>query len=139
VVILAVLGFGFYELAVKVKHVDYKDVKIGSETFKLEVANTEDARIKGLSQRDSLDKNKGMLFDFKSAGDWRIWMIDMHFDIDIAWLDQGGKIVYIKEDATPASYPEIYHASVPNWYVIELPANTLSRVGVHQGDSIKLN
>jgi uncharacterized protein len=136
VIIVAVLGYSAYKIVKKVDFVGYKDVKIGSQTFKLEVADTEAARIKGLSQRDSLPVNHGMFFDFKTSGDWRIWMVDMHFNIDIVWLDESGKVIHTKENATPAEYPEIYHASVPNRYVIELPAGSLQKLGVKEGDAI---
>jgi uncharacterized protein len=138
VIILILLGFGAYKIFKNVDKVSFKDVKIGSETFKLEVADTEDARIKGLSNRDSLAKNQGMLFDFKTLDDWRIWMVDMHFNIDILWLDESGKVVYTKANATPASYPEVYHAYTSNRYVIELPSKTLERVDIKVGDSVKL-
>lgn len=139
VAVIVALGFGGYKIFKKVDYTGYKNIKIGSETFKLEIADTEAARTKGLSQRDAIGKNEGMLFDFKKAGDWRIWMVDMHFNIDILWLDEHCKIVHIKQNATPASYPEIYHAYTPNRYVIELPANTIDIIDIKIGDTIKLN
>lgn len=123
----------------KINNVDYKNVKIGSENFRLEVANTDAAREKGLSRRDSLAKNNGMLFDFKAYGDWRMWMVDMHFDIDMIWLNQQGKILHTKTNATSGSFPEVYHAEQQNWYVIELPAGTSDRLGIKEGDTIKIN
>lgn len=138
VLVIGLLGFGGYKIFKKVEYIGYKDVKIGSETFRLEIADTEAARTKGLSQRDSIGENEGMLFDFKSADDWRIWMIDMHFNLDIAWLNQSGKVIFIKENATPASYPEVYHASMPSWYVIELPAGSFGRINLSVGDTLDL-
>jgi uncharacterized protein len=138
VVIVAVVGFGIFELTKRVNHIAYQNVKIGNQTYKLEVADTEAARIKGLSQRDSLPANTGMLFNFKTDGDWRIWMIDMHFNIDIMWLNESGKIVHVKENATPAEYPEIYHANQPNRYVIELSAGSIERLSLKVGDAIDI-
>lgn len=136
-ILLVVAGFWF--LKQKVDHVSYKNIKIGSETFKLEVADTEAAREKGLGHRGNLPNNNGMLFDFKVDGDWRIWMANMHFNIDIAWLNKDGKILHIKANAEPGSYPEAYHADIPNRYVIEVPAKTFKNLNVKEGDVIKIN
>lgn len=41
----------------------------------------------GLSGRQTLGKNEGMLFDFKTPkNDLFFWMKDMLFDIDIIWI-----------------------------------------------------
>ena len=138
VVIVAGLVFGGYRIFSRVDDISFRDVKIANETFKLEVADNEDLRIKGLSNRDGLAKNEGMLFDFKTDGDWRIWMVDMRFNIDIIWLDSSGEIVFIKEYATPALYPEVFHAYTPNRYVIELSAGTVERLGLKTNDAINL-
>jgi uncharacterized protein len=138
VLILVVIIIGFVFIFSKSTEVNYKTVKIGAEVFRLEVSDDEATRTQGLSERDSLDKNQGMLFDFKESGDWRIWMLKMRFPIDIAWLAKDGKIITIKNNAEPGSYPELYKADAPSWYVIEVPAGTFERLGVKIGDVIKL-
>jgi uncharacterized protein len=138
VVIVVLLSLGAYIFFRQVNNVAFKDVLIGKESFHLKVADTDAARIKGLSDRASLPQNQGMLFDFKTLGDWRIWMIDMHFNLDILWLNDSGKIVYIKQNARPDSYPEVFHANTPSRYVIELPAGTTGNLGIKVNDSIDL-
>src|SRR5688572_11453804 len=44
----------------------------------LEVASTNSARTLGLSGRRSMPRNHGMLFDFKVADQYCMWMKDMH-------------------------------------------------------------
>lgn len=138
-VIVVLVFCGFLLLKDKIDQIEYKDAYIGNQVYILEVANTEGARQKGLSERDSLAKNKGMLFDYKTDGNWRIWMLKMRFNIDIAWLDKNGKVVHIKTNATPGSYPEAYYAEQPSRYVVEVPANTFESLGVKVGDLIKIN
>ncbi|MEI6237530.1 MAG: DUF192 domain-containing protein [Candidatus Saccharibacteria bacterium] len=137
-IILAII-VGFWFLKQKVDYVAYKNVKIGNETFKLEVADTVAAREKGLGYRDNLPKNQGMLFNFKQDGDWHIWMANMHFNIDIAWLNKEGKIIHIKTNAEPGSYPEAYHTETPSWYVIETPAKSFENLKINEGDIIEIN
>jgi uncharacterized membrane protein (UPF0127 family) len=136
--IAVILFCCFLVLKDRVNTVKYKDVQIGNRVYILEVADTEGAREKGLSERDYLADNKGMLFDFKTDSDWRIWMLKMRFNIDIAWLNKDGKVIFIKHNATPGSYPEAYHAGQPSRYVIELPAGTLKNQNVNIGDKLKL-
>ncbi len=110
--------------------------QIGKETFKLEVADTDAARIQGLSERDNLPSGAGMLFVFNTDDNWRMVMRQMRFPIDIVWLDANKKIVHIKHNATPAEYPEEYKADSPTRYVIEVPSGTFKKLGVQEGDSI---
>jgi uncharacterized membrane protein (UPF0127 family) len=130
---ILVCGIIFYKQVTKV---DYVQAKIGSEIFKLEVAKTQAAREQGLSERDGISINEGMLFDFGQNGRWRMWMVQMRFPIDIAWLDESKKIIYIKSNATPAEFPETYDAKQDSRYVIEVNSGTLNRLNVNIGDSI---
>lgn len=117
----------------------YQEVMIGSQAYKLQIAKGDKALQKGLSGRANLGQDQGMLFDFNDAGNWRMWMINMHFAIDMAWLNKSGQIIYIKTDATPASYPATFGADKPSWYVIEVPAYTFDRLNIKAGDTIKIS
>lgn len=134
-IIIVIIG-GFFLIKKRVDFVAYKNVTIGNRVYELEVADTEAAREQGLSERDNIPSNGGMFFDFKSDGDWRIWMLKMRFNIDIAWLDKSGKIVFIKDNAEPASYPEAYHPNAIARYVIEVPAGTFKAQSVKVGNYI---
>lgn len=135
---LILIGLGFFMLRNQINHVEKKAVTIGSSQFVLEVARTQSEREKGLSERDAIPTNGGMLFDFSQNGDWQMWMLQMRFPIDIAWISKDGRIVKIKSSAQPGDYPEVYHAEQPSWFVIEVPAGTFEKLNVHEGDTIKL-
>lgn len=126
-------GYLFYK---QVTDATFVTAKIGNETFKLELADTQASREQGLSERDGIAKNEGMLFDFKQDGRWRMWMIQMRFPIDIVWLNESKEVLYIKHNATPAEFPETYDAKQDSRYVIEVPAGTFKRINVNVGDSI---
>jgi uncharacterized protein len=132
VMISTVIGFVVYQS----NKVTFVTAQIGTEQFTLEVADTHAARSKGLSERDGLGENQGMLFNFMEDGRWRMWMVQMRFPIDIAWLGSDKKVVYIKHNATPAEYPETYDAKQDARYVIEVPTGTFERLDVNEGDSI---
>jgi uncharacterized membrane protein (UPF0127 family) len=137
-ILLALIAIFAFVVAINSSKTDFKTVAIGNTDFLLEVADTEAARTQGLSERDNLAPKTGMLFDFKEEGDWRIWMLKMRFPIDIAWLDASGRIVEIKENAQPASYPDAFYSKIPARYVIEVPAFTFKDQQVKIGDTLKL-
>jgi len=133
---ITVLSYVFYKNINRVEHID---ANINDTTVKLELADTEAQRDKGLSERDELPDGWGMLFDFKQDGDWRMWTVQMRFPIDIVWLDSNKKVVHVKNNARPADYPERYHAPEPSRYVIELNAGHAAELGIKNGDFIVFN
>ncbi len=104
----------------------------------LEVADTDETRIMGLSGRERMSENFGMLFVFPQPGKQCIWMKDMKFDLDIIWLNSDKKITAIEEGIRPESYPDAFCPSDDSKYVIELNSGVSSRVGLQIGQKIGL-
>lgn len=79
---------------------------------------------KGLMGRESLKLNKGMLFVFPVTGTYRFWMKNMHFPIDMIWIDEEGKIVDIKANRPPCEKDPCpsYVPSQMSRYVLEVSA-----------------
>ncbi len=69
-------------------------IKIGGEMINVEIANTQEKRILGLSNREKLCGHCGMLFLFKDKDAYTFWMKDMNFPLDIIWISDN-KIVDI--------------------------------------------
>ena len=103
-----------------------------------EVVQTEEARSRGLSGRASLAEGHGMLFVFEQDGQWGIWMKDMHFSIDILWLDAAGTVVTVASSISPETYPESFHPEAPARYVLELPAGYAAKAGIAKGARLEL-
>jgi uncharacterized protein len=135
--IVAALMVGGVLLYQNINKVNHVDAKIAGQTYKLEIADTEFAREKGLSERDRLAVDGGMLFVFPKDDDWSIWMLQMRFPIDIIWLDSAKKVVGIKENATPGSYPEAFRADAQGRYVIELNSGEVQENGLNVGDTVQ--
>lgn len=111
--------------------------RMGTQTYTLEIAASEPARVHGLSDRQSLDTNKGMLFVFNTANTQCIWMKDMHFSLDIIWLDAGKKVVKIEQNVSPETYPENFCAEDTK-YVVELNAGEVKKNEVSVGTTVKM-
>ena len=101
----------------------------------VDIVRTEAEMAKGLGDRRSLPEGRGMFFEFPVLGPWPIWMKDMYFPIDIIWLDQKMKVVSLKENATPESFPEIFRSEQNSLYVLEVPAGFVRKWGLTVGES----
>lgn len=112
-----------------------KGVRIAGQDVKVELAHSETERERGLSGRQTLSGNEGMLFVFDQPGKYSFWMKDMNFPIDIIWMDEDLKIVYIKKDAKPELYPEQYQSDDNAKYVLEVVSGFSEKNNLKIGDS----
>lgn len=106
-------------------------LRLGSQTYKLEIADTEPLREKGLGGRDQLAANTAMLFVFPAPERACFWMKNMRFPIDIVWLGTHKRIVKLEKSISPASFPATFCSTEPTKYVLELPAGTIEETGLH--------
>ena len=115
-----------------------KHVEIGGVTLKTEIVSTSESQEFGLSNRKSLGEDEGMLFVFENSGIYSFWMKDMNFPIDMIWIDKNLKIVFIKKNATPESYPETFSSSTDALYVLEVVSGFSDKYNLKIGDSVLL-
>jgi len=134
---LAVLLVGaglFYNRATSNRCLEFGTIKC----LKVEPVSSPSDLARGLSFRDSLAMNSGMLFEFEQDDIQCFWMKDMRFAIDMIWLDANGKVVHIKPNATPGSYPAQFCPPQPARYVLEVNKGATQAAGVTIGDQLKL-
>ncbi len=115
------------------------EITIGDYFFETEVAFFPEQTGKGLSQRDYLEENKGMLFVFLSPRKPVFWMKEMKFSLDILWV-KGENIVEIKENVPLYTQGEITTLKPAQEIdkVIEVGAGTVSKYGIKAGDKVKI-
>lgn len=101
-------------------------VKIGQHIYAVDVAQTNEARIKGLSDRKELLKKHGLLFIFNESQRQGFWMKDMNFSIDIIWIDEYLKVVGIERNVSPDTFPEIFYSPESIRYVLEVNSGEAS-------------
>ncbi len=113
-------------------------VKINSVEIPVEVAAGMMSRARGLSGRQSLDEKSGMLFVFSKPAIHSFWMPDMHFPIDIIWINDG-KIVDISANVSndfSLLNPRTYKPSQPAQYVLEVNAGFAEKENIKIGDEV---
>lgn len=106
-----------------------------SECLYAETAVTPAELQRGLSGRDNLLHNHGMLFDFRQVAEHCMWMPDMAFAIDIVWLDTDQRIVTIKPDIAPETYPESFCGESAR-YVLEVNSGVVAERGWRIGEQL---
>ncbi len=116
---------------------DIQGVIVAGKNLKVDLTLTEDKQEMGLSGREELEENEGMLFIFERSGNYPFWMKDMNFPIDIIWFDENLKVIYIKKDARPELYPEIYNPNKEAKYVLEVVSGFSDKNNLKEGDKIK--
>jgi len=104
----------------------------------IEIVRDHDDRILGLSGRQELPPNHGMLFDFEKQGRHGIWMKNMLFSIDIVWISNNMEVVYIVEDVSPRTFPTIFSPRSDATYVLELPSGFVKKNGIKRGDLLTI-
>ena len=114
-------------------------VELGGKLFDADVVDTDDERVQGLSGRENLARNEGMLFVFDEPGKYCFWMKDMNFAIDMLWLDGSGKVVHMAENATPDSYPQQFCPDTEASYVFEVNAGVAGALGLDIGSQAEIH
>ena len=116
-------------------------VTVNGQSFKLDVVKTQADQQRGLSGRNSLDTDRGMLFVFNKSDYYPFWMKDMKFAIDIIYIE-GDKIVYIAPNVPPpaddTSTPATIHPDVKADKVLEINAGLAQKYTIKKGDSVKI-
>lgn len=113
------------------------EADLGGASLLVEVAGTRESLIKGLSGRESIGSD-GLLMVFATEGKHGIWMKDMNFAIDILWLDGYGRVVFIEEDVSPDTFPDVFRPDVESRFVLEVDAGRVERENWRVGSVLSI-
>ena len=105
------------------------------------VASSVATREKGLSGKESLRSDEGMLFVFDQAGAYQFWMKDMRFPIDILWI-KDDMIADITTDAavpTPGEVLPTYFPKVSVDRALEVNAGFAKAHGLRIGTPVTIH
>ncbi|MBI3103753.1 DUF192 domain-containing protein [Candidatus Daviesbacteria bacterium] len=149
VIALALVFFGptakvsKIELPFLPKPAIFTKLQIKGVNLRVEIADSQPKRSKGLGGRSSLGQNEGMLFIFPKADKYQFWMKGLIFPLDLIYI-KDEKIVEILSSVQPpaagqtdASLP-IYQPQEEINMVLEVNAGTVLRLNIQPGDTIKL-
>lgn len=112
------------------------DTQGGAQAFRVEIADTPEARQRGLMFRQDLGAREGMLFDFKHPQRVSFWMKDTPLYLDMLFIDASGMIVGITADVEPYT-TETRPSPGPVLAVLELLGGAAARFGIRPGDTVR--
>lgn len=112
--------------------------------FLAEVAVTPLEQQKGLMYRQSLAKDRCMIFIYGEDGSHGIWMKNCLISLDVVWIAADGKIVEMAANVPPCSPLRgddcpTYGGNVPARHFIEFAVGTIKRIGLKKGDRLGWN
>jgi hypothetical protein len=113
-------------------------IEINGHEIEVEIADTPEKTVLGLSGRESLGENEGMLFLFSDTRTHVFWMFDMNFPLDIIWI-RDGVVVEIVENAPAPVGGEAPTTFIPGQVanaVLELNAGKAQELGIKVGSEI---
>ena len=110
-------------------------LKIGSQTVRAEIANTEQSRERGLMQRDHLCADCGMLFVFEKANRYSFWMKNTPLPLSIAFIAIDGSIINIEE--MKPNTTDTHNAQGDALYALEMNSGWFARNRIAPADKVQ--
>lgn len=107
----------------------------GKVNVRVSVASNDRSRERGLSGKEALAADEGMLFLFDRPDTLAFWMKEMNFPIDILWID-GTTIADMTTDVpvpVPGERLPLFSPRVPVDKVLEVPAGFARAHGLKVG------
>ena len=108
----------------------------GAHTFTVEIADEPEEITTGLMNRESMDADAGMLFDFGQPREAAMWMKNTPLPLDIIFIGADSSIVSIAERTLPFSERTI-ESTGPAQYVLEVRAGYAARFGIDSTATVR--
>ncbi len=108
-------------------------------TYKIDIADTQEKMYHGLMGRTSIDENYGLLFDISLApqdAEIAFWMKDTLIPLDFVFVNDEGIVFYLYEDAQPNDLSTIRSPKRPR-IVLEINAGQIQKHNIQVGDIFK--
>jgi uncharacterized membrane protein (UPF0127 family) len=119
-------------------------VRVGGAELRVEIADTPETLANGLSGRQPLGSDEGMLFQLPGRSRQTFWMKGMLFSIDIVWI-ANGRVIQVSP-RLPAPAPGAADSELPLYRprqavdsALEVIAGWARRHGVGPGDTVAIS
>ncbi|MEC7921842.1 MAG: DUF192 domain-containing protein [Planctomycetota bacterium] len=112
----------------------YLKLQVGQRQLNTEVAYSDVSRRRGLMYRKALEKDSGMLFVFPRKKMLSFWMKNTLIPLSIAYIDDKGKVLQIK-DMAPRDETSVASDFFVR-YALEVDRGWYEKAGLKEGDSI---
>lgn len=107
----------------------------GTHAFTVEIADDQEEISYGLMNRESMDADKGMLFEFSPPRDPAMYMKNTLIPLDMLFVSSDGTIEMIARNTVPGSLRTI-SAGIPVAAVLEINGGKADELGIEPMDTI---
>ena len=112
---------------------------LSHEAISVEIADTQETRIKGLSFRNELEEHSGMLFVYPEPQILSFWMKDTNIPLSIAFFDDKLRLFQIEHMHVEEKRPlKIYRSKKQALYALEMNLGWFEKHRIQIGDSLTL-
>lgn len=111
-------------------------LSIGEHTLEVEIADTPEARNKGLMGRTELPQDSGMLFVFDTAEPLSFWMKNTLIPLSIGFFDEKKRLIETLDMQVHSNKTQpltTYRSSKPALYALEVPLNWFREKRIRKG------
>jgi len=112
-----------------------KNDSSSSVAVKVSIADTDEARMRGLMFRKEMGSKEGMLFIFERDTDSPFWMKNTYLPLDILFINANNEVVDIKEMAQPLS-EDLIRPNAPYRLALELNGGFVKANKIEAGDRV---
>ncbi len=114
---------------------DGPTVTINSQAFSVEIADTDELRLKGLSGRETLEEDHGMLFTFESPQRPGFWMNGVNFPLDVIWIHDD-TVVDLDDNILPPPPVRTVQSEEDITKALEIPGGSIQKYGIEKGQKV---
>jgi len=117
-------------------------VELGGQRYRVEVADDDAERARGLMFRDELASGTGMIFLHDREEPQAYWMKNTKIPLDILYFDNARKLVAQQRDVPPCTAGNAcppYPSNAPARYVLELNAGEAAKLKLKNGAELKFS
>jgi uncharacterized protein len=116
-------------------------IQVDGKKFNAIVADSFLKKMIGLMFRKKINNNECMLFVFGNESRYAIWMHNMLFPIDVAWINSKFRVVDIKENLNPCKLIDCkeYYPTKPAKYIMEFKSGALGKKRIKIGSKVDLS
>jgi len=105
----------------------------------VELARKPEEQAQGLMFRESLPERAGMLFLFPDRGTHHFWMKNTMIPLDMIWLDDAGKVIFVSADTPPCKTDPCpsYGPDAPASNVLEIAGGKAAKEKIVIGSALR--
>ncbi|MBU2632612.1 DUF192 domain-containing protein [Patescibacteria group bacterium] len=117
------------------RNANQSTVNVNGKELQIEIAKSQKEKEIGLSKKNSLGNDKGMLFIFDKPGLYSFWMKNMKFPIDIIFL-KDKKVVTVYKNVKPSTLNinlQVFQPTEPADKVLEVNTGIAEKNNIKNG------